>query len=52
MGIPTGAIVSKKNGYFFKSLLKECDFVEDKREGMRKKYFYIHGNTAIVKEDF
>ena len=52
MGIPTGAIVSKKNGYFFRSLLKECDFVEDKRDGMRMKYFYLQGDSAIVKEDF
>lgn len=52
VGIPTGAIVSKKNGNFFQASLKECDFSESKYKGMRMKYDYLQGNAVIDKEDF
>ena len=52
MGIPTGAIVSKKDGSFFQASLKECDFSRGKFKGMRMKYDYLRGNTTIDKEDF
>ena len=52
MGIPTGAIVSKRDGSFFQASLKECDFSGGKYKGMRMKYDYLQGNTTIDKEDF
>lgn len=52
VGIPTGAIVSKRNGNFFQASLKECDFSESKYKGMRMKYDYLQGNAVVDKEDF
>ena len=52
VGIPTGAIVSKRDGNFFQASLKGCDFSESKYKGMRMKYDYLQGNTVIDKEDF
>ncbi len=52
IGIPTGAIVAKRDGYFFQTSLRDCDFAEDKYKGMRMKCSYLQGNMDITKEDF
>lgn len=50
--IATGAILSKSNGSFNKSTLRNCDFALAKIKAQKLKWRYLHDDKSVGKDQF